>query len=1602
MALSEYLRGLRVAEDKPTEQFLQNVSGYTKNRDLLKALNVEDKSAPKQGLFSKFLTAVNAPGNIARGLILTGIGKTPEGIEDEGVGSALKKLATGEVQARGSDFLPEKTGNENWLDNVTRAVAGFGIETALDPLSYVGAPSSISRKAGAQLLLTSSNDLKLLEKVVGRSSKKAGLVEDLVKANPVGKAAELEKASGLTAETGTALKRLSGNGAKEVAAETLADRLGTKFLSEGRSGLLKELTDITGDRTAALSIFKELPDDVRGGLVLTGLTGKPVVRKSGPNAGKMLRLPGTGEGRSYGKLTDILGGARQVVSIYPGNVVSKNLSGAIGPVLADVKKAEFLKKWGLPLPDRVANTRLIDFTVAKKALENKNIVSTELSGRALSALTRAASKSADFTQEEQDIFMKTASSFFNAGAQPFNAATASRAEVAGRQAAEDLRAEMNALHQEAKAAGVETGDITSPEEYAPLIRTAEAQERARKLGAASTEYDMGKGRRSWIELPEDEAARSIIGATSLADPNLVYLNPTTANERLREAARKAGKSEEEIAKAGSEYIEDPFEAFKVYSKSITNTIANKRFMDTLVRSGVVIQDAPQVRRLIREFEAMTMTVGLKGILPETRKAAEARLNASRKELESLVSAQTFDETVSGIQRIRANAAQELNVSRLRVQDLAEQVVESSAVVDELTPRYNQLRNQLIEYRTAFEETAQDLAEGQRAAKNVSDRIRRAKANVEKRINPLAEAQNEAARVRAIGGTPEEIAQADGLVARLGTDTNDYEIKLAAEQQVKAANDAELANIRGVRKKATDKGVKDIEDQIIAYEQAVTKRNALVEQLNQARTARNKAADTASRLEKSVALEQVTNLNTIIDNFIAASFDLKQYKLTNKITPKTSAAEKKKIQDEIARLEELATSAESILKKNLRLGPKEFKGVAAAYTKEVLDLSKRLTNEQLQVALVVTNEKKIQDLMEVVQNGLRDDATVMQAIGDMYRAFSQLRDIVPEASFKKLTAAQQELFDKSNAGKLQDKLIREEKAPGQVAQAFVDKGYEVLPTGKGANELYASASIVQAMGNLYNLSKNANEWDSVIERYLDPYLSMWKAAVTMGRGPGFTLNNLAGGFVMNHLGDVSVAETVKARNALAGVRDAAKRISKTNPELSMYDVNRLAEQEMLPSLNAVKIGDFKLGDLLVEFRRRGGFESTEITSALNDTIGATGGDISMAFRGGGSGYLFAEPARSKAEAGYRKVIDTLMTNPYQRKMNDMAQASEALLRFSAFVSGAARYGDLDAATNKMYILHFNYADLSNAERWVKKFVPFYSWIRNNIPAQMRATMLQPGKLQRYVRANDAFKEAIGADGEDSWMNNILPEYMDVSGGFASKFMFGDNNLGFFMKLPYTDLDKYFEADKTPVRTREVLNSLGLIKTPIELLSGVNLSTGAKYDPAGEIVPGILGFLPGTSEDAEGNTRAPGAVYRGLTNFLPMIGVGQRALAAGTAPLTASGIEVPTAIVSKPEQDKALATLINLVGGPIGAASLTPRSYSGELRRRMGTQGAAIDAAVAAQGIDETWARDMLSKGATPQELALMIAAGKGDKKAEQEFSKLTSKQRAKYQDLLGNL
>ena len=1574
----EYLRSQRVDRNKDLDNLLRNVSSYSGNQQVLQALGQQDESAPKRGLGSSIMNVLGIPGRLAQAGIQAAL--NIEGRDLQQVSGFLPTFTaavkgdidTGFGQTEG---LKVREGDSN-LERFGKMLGAFSLDVATDPLSYVGAPASLSRKQAATLLTRTANKAEFLDDVIKVSSKGEGLIDDLVSRAPKQRLASLQDSLKLAAEQGTPLDVVNKQGRRALAQEQLADELATTFYTNGRQALVKKLETLTGSRNAALSTLKKLPEDVRGGIVLSSITGKPLQR-----GGRYVRLtPGTGQmlGRFGEKANDV----RQIIGM-PFNPITKALGGQAGDILAEVKRAGFAKRFpklGAGVASREPGAdRFIDFVSMKDSITARVGTKTRLNGKVLAA-TSSATKAADaFDGAERDAFDETMQRHFFAPAMGFDESQASRAELAGFKAAGELRERMKEIYNEAKDAGIEIGD-RGPDEFSPLILTDDAFARRSKTGFVSGDnsYVPTRGRRSMVEFEPNEEIAISIGYRDPNMPGRVFLNAKAVNDRLEEAALKAGKSAEE-AKLAREYIEDPIMAMSRYGESVAKSVANKRFVDGLIATGTLVRNVPETRVLLNELESAGFLSSLTGISPAVRKFAEERLAKAKAELAKVVDVGELEGIKARITATREKAIDAANIAKRDVDKLSMQISEASAEIAEVAPSISAIKRQLKNYTETVQRSGEDLADRQRAAKNVRARLATARNSLEKNQNTESILQDLYANASSGAEQAYYREALDEIGARGAGAAERVQSETALQQRITA----ELDDIKALRESARNQGAQDIEQQIISYEAAVTKRNKLMADLQQARQARNQAVGFAGKAQRTIALEQINNLNTLVTDYADAMATLRLFRTRNPITRMTDDATKASIKAEITRLADIVKEKKTILKDVLKTGKSDFMQEARVYADQLLKAADELSNKQFESLLVLTNEEDLLRYIDTVQTGARDESIVQQAMGDIYRSYEQIRDILPKTVFESLTKAQSAMLSKSNLAKLKAGAVRVEKEPGRLAEELVQQGYRSVAKVDATEDLFATLGVSKTLDNIYRTVDNPENWKKVFSDYIDPILQAWKTAITIGRGPGYTVNNMIGGMFMNYLGNVSASDVKLALKSVFRIRQIVKQLELTNPGKSYYEIIELAEKAAGKELDKVVINGRGLGELFTEFTRRGGFNSTDIatTAAMVSQRGAEAG--SEAFRRGGmSRFQYSGPATTTGEKAFRNVIDFAMTNRVQRALNDYAQSSELILRFSAFVDGFRRYGDAGAAMDKVHVLHFDYQDLAGAEQWVRRFVPFYTWTRNNVPAQLRAMVLQPGKRQRFLYAQENFEKAFGAEGGESWMNQVLPEYMSISDGFVSKFKAGDNNIGFFLKLPFEDVNKFLDTDFMPLRGRELVNSLGLISTPIELASGVDLATGAKLED--------LGISP---------------YERLFSDLVPQADIARRGL-AGTGYVSDKviGREPFGALYNERQRDGGLTSLLNILGVPgvEGVSTITPKTISGELARRSKSQRNQIKETAKDLNVDVEWLREQLQSGVSPEQLAIMIQSGMGQVSATPAKSTMKKETRERYLDLLENL
>lgn len=164
---------------------------------------------------------------------------------------------------------------------------------------------------------------------------------------------------------------------------------------------------------------------------------------------------------------------------------------------------------------------------------------------------------------------------------------------------------------------------------------------------------------------------------------------------------------------------------------------------------------------------------------------------------------------------------------------------------------------------------------------------------------------------------------------------------------------------------------------------------------------------------------------------------------------------------------------------------------------------------------------------------------------------------------------------------------------------------------------------------------------------------------------------------------------------------------------------------------------------------------------------------------------------------------------------------------------------DAARNaaqRVRKFNFDYMDLTDFEKSaLKRVVPFYTWMRKNIPLQLEMLAMRPGRVAVAPKGMRAVEELLGTRNEEplpglgdltpKWLRDQMPIMLRQGSADGSV-----NPLFAAPRLPYTDISQYGEGLQEG-SIRESLNAFlnGLTpaaKIPLELGTGRSLYTGAE--------------------------------------------------------------------------------------------------------------------------------------------------------------------------------
>jgi len=1599
-----------------------NLGAYLQNQRQLSALGIKDPAKSNKGLLDAVLAPLSGPANLIRGGIAEATGmaqKMPQLNRQSGLNEFFN-LLSGKTRVGFGDIpaLQTKQG-EGVLPRIGKLGVALAGDIVTDPLSYIGAPAAISRKAASTTLIlhTLKDDSPLLAKVIETSTNK-NLLKELADSAPTTAAAKIQSELKLTAESGTPLEVVAKMGQDKLAKQTLANYLAEGLYGGGRKEVINRLEKLVGNREEAIKVYDTLPEQVKGGVVITGPLGRPITDADG----KMIRLT-QGHGEFAG--SEYVNKLRLAASnSMPANFFKNYMSGEAGDIykaatkriaeespLFNKQKQIELAKTGLPpFADSMHKQRLVDYVISRGAAKDRGVLVNKLQGKSKAVVESALQRGSVFGENgatDRNAFDKALEDAFFA---PHIQTTyTDEASKQGQIAGMDLRNHMNELYTYAKDEGIDIGQIGSMETWSPLMYTKEtfdkilATEKGRMLYDS---YNPLASRESFIRYFNDPKVAAAHGyAIDPENPNIVALDARRVNEVL-------GKEEGVNQRL---FETDPLKVFTTYSEIFANKIGTRRFLNDLVYSGVGIMDSPLIDRAITKAESAMLQDVTAKLYPGVKEILQTKRDEALKELQDLINPKAFKQVKDEINNARVKAKDEYDTLKALEINAIAKVDELAAQISIISPRIPKLKKTLDEYGNEFTRVETDLNNSDSLFRSLRERLRRADAKLVGNEEKKKMIQEELSKLTATADNAELIKKYTMLSADLETDTAQTLQKIADSTSSSEMAQEALASARQDKELLTTGTAEQLKKDYNEYLRLLEEHSMAVNERERLRGMRGEAWNRFDATKNQIALEGKNTIDAMVENYRLKQYQSNQADILLSDTVKDMArkgisdveinAYKKEQAPILKQLKDEAAAMRRVVRDTLGYTTGRFGEVVSDYAKNVLTATDKLNAAEFQAFKILRNGDLLEQHIYTIANSNRNSAEVFQAMHDINNTYLSMRNLIPEDAYNALAESERKFMDEYTHRTLkQSTRVKETASP--LANALVEKGYAVSAATPSTANFFVNSGVKKWLDELYNTNKNPNSWQRYVSDVIDPLLQLWKQTVTVGRGPGFVATNLSGGLFMNYQGGVTLDEMKMSGKAISLMRKTMADVKKEFPSNPISTNMEIVTQRLNDEFGKIKYAGSDLGTLFQEFYQRGAFNDTETHFGIQQ-IKKAGGSTPESVYTKVSHYRkdFDEQDIGRVETKYRQFIDFATTNRVQSFLNDMNQTSELYMRFGAFLSGYKEYGDYTTAMNKVYLLHFDYNDLTSAEHSLRRLAPFYTWTRNNVPAQFRNLMMQPGKIQRAMYFNTEFRDKFGEDGPDSWVNQVLPEWMQNANGFYSNFGFGDTTLGFTSKMPYEDLNKMFQiSDKGAPMLRKdaITSSLGPFGTPMQLASGVDYTTG---QPLNQDVTVPTSYLPlalvpfSGVRVKNGEVVMSGGANLTLNQAAPLLGVAQKTASALNF---LTGDKAPQYVkdflMTKQQQNSGISSLLNTTGisNILGytAVTGTQKSFGGTLYGKVAKQDAAMSSAIKSLGIDTKWLNEQISKGMSDSEIQILIRSGQAQKAKDKKLSPEASKKALK--------
>jgi succinate dehydrogenase flavin-adding protein (antitoxin of CptAB toxin-antitoxin module) len=208
----------------------------------------------------------------------------------------------------------------------------------------------------------------------------------------------------------------------------------------------------------------------------------------------------------------------------------------------------------------------------------------------------------------------------------------------------------------------------------------------------------------------------------------------------------------------------------------------------------------------------------------------------------------------------------------------------------------------------------------------------------------------------------------------------------------------------------------------------------------------------------------------------------------------------------------------------------------------------------------------------------------------------------------------------------------------------------------------------------------------------------------------------------------------------------------------------------------------------------------------------------------------ENALGKAKMAWEENKGLKKLAVYGAVAEHFADKSDALFRLADFIHNI-RVGMSEAdAAARVKMFHVDYQDLTQAERLLfRRIVPYYTFMRKNIPIQLRLMVERPGYYSTIGTLLNNSYAALGNPATPDYLhkNLALPIYEDEETGYVTYLNWN---------LPLADLSKFRLSPQETMQEMYQMLHPG-IRAISDLAAGRNLAFNTPIDG----LPGVLNYF-----------------------------------------------------------------------------------------------------------------------------------------------------------------